>query len=70
MTRTAANPGTQTHTLATILRERGPLTTAQCLRITGWKRRAVSWSIERLVAADIIVAERQSTRRYVYRAAA
>jgi predicted transcriptional regulator len=60
---------TRTYTAKRLL-EHGPLTWRELLVITGWRESVLKGAIQNLIDTELVVAEKASARRNVYRLAA
>jgi predicted transcriptional regulator len=60
---------TRTYTAKRLL-EHGPLTWRELLEITGWRESVLKGAIQNLIDTELVVAEKASSRRNVYRLAA
>jgi predicted transcriptional regulator len=59
---------TRTYTAKRLL-EHGPLTWRELLEITGWRESVLKGAIQNLIDTELVVAEKASARRNVYRLA-
>jgi predicted transcriptional regulator len=59
---------TRTYTAKRLL-EHGPLTWRELLVITGWRESVLKGAIQNLIDTELVVAEKASARRNVYRLA-
>jgi predicted transcriptional regulator len=59
---------TRTYTAKRLL-EHGPLTWRELLEITGWREGALKGAIQSLIETEVVVAEKATAHRNVYRLA-